>query len=42
MKNISLSPNGTEFQLPTEAESANELEELKKITEEQRACYAKV
>jgi len=36
MKNISLSPNGTEYQLPTEKQSAKELEELKRITTEQR------
>ncbi|MCD6330077.1 MAG: nucleotide sugar dehydrogenase [Candidatus Cloacimonetes bacterium] len=42
MKNISLSPNGTEYQLPTEAQSAKEFEELKRITEEQRKLGRKI
>jgi len=36
MKNVSLSPNGVEYQLPTEEQSAKELEELKRITIEQK------
>jgi len=42
MKNISLSPNGTEYKIPTEADSQKELEELKKITAEQRKLGRKI
>ena len=42
MKNISVSPNGTEYQLPTEADSKKEFEVLKKITEEQRRLGRKI
>lgn len=42
MKNISISPSGTEYELPTEAESNKELEVLKKITEEQRKLGCKI
>jgi len=42
MKNVSLSPSGVEYQLPTEEQSAKELEELKRITEEQRKLGRKI
>ncbi len=42
MKNISLSPTGAEYQLPTDAESAIELEQLKKITDEQQKLGRKI
>lgn len=42
MNNISISPNGTEYQLPSDAQSEKELEELKRITEEQRKLGRKI
>lgn len=42
MKKISLSPSGKEYPLPTEAESSKELEELKRITDEQRKLGRKI
>jgi nucleotide sugar dehydrogenase len=42
MKNISLTPNGNEYQLPNEGQSAQELDVLKKITEEQRKLGRKI
>ncbi|MDP8242023.1 MAG: nucleotide sugar dehydrogenase [Candidatus Celaenobacter antarcticus] len=42
MKNISISPNGTEFQIPTDAESVLELKKLKEITGEQKKLGRKI
>jgi len=42
MKNISPSPNGTEYKIPSEADSIIELKELKRITEEQRKLGRKI
>lgn len=42
MKNISLSPNGVEYILPTEEESKKERETLEKITAEQKAAGRKI
>ncbi|TSA25923.1 nucleotide sugar dehydrogenase, partial [bacterium] len=42
MMKASLSPNGTEYKIPTEADSQKELEELKKITDEQRKLGRKI
>ncbi len=42
MKTVSISPNGKEYQLPSEADSQKELEELRKITAEQRKLGRKI
>ncbi|MDD4224120.1 MAG: nucleotide sugar dehydrogenase [Candidatus Cloacimonetes bacterium] len=42
MQNVSLAPDGTEYQIPTEEENARERETLIKITEEQRALGRKI
>ncbi len=42
MKNISLSPNGVEYILPTEEESKEERETLEKITAEQKSSGRKI
>jgi hypothetical protein len=41
MQKVSIAPDGKEYLMPTEEESAKERELLKKITEEQRALAAK-
>ena len=42
MLNVSISPDGTEYPLPTEEQTISEIEELKKITEEQKKLGRKI
>lgn len=42
MKNVSIAPDGTEYPLPSEADSKKEIQLLKKITDEQRKLGRKI